>query len=222
MPARTIARLFLCLAATVDATSTQNTFYPTLDLDHYTLEAYPCNASTHQPEDPHRHVHETTNKPLTICVESVGEKATQDKIVVETIEAFQWTKNEADLVQVAIDDGMPFADGLTVFEGCPPNSLVCSFQTTVVSGYYNSSGEILGEGRVRLGRHSEARSLVGEQHRALAKASFGVQVELEEVGESDRPPLKGAAAGAAGPFARTQLISSGLVILVAWMVLGDF
>lgn len=222
MSARTIARILLCLSATAAGNASQDTFDPTLVLDHYTVDAYPCNASTHQPEDPHRHVHETTNKPLTICVEIVGEKASQDKLVVETIEAFQWTKNETGFVQVAIDDGMPLADGLTVFEGCPPNSLVCSFQTTLVSDYYNSSGEILGEGRVRLGRHFEARSLVGEQHRVLAKASIGVQVGVEAAGESDRPPLKGAAAGTAGPFARTQLVSSGMGILVAWMVLGGF
>lgn len=220
MSAQTIARLLLCLAATAAATATQDTFDPTLDLDHYTVEAYPCNASTHQPEDPDRHVRETTNKPLTICIEIVGGKTTHDQIVVEAIEAFQWTKIEPGLVQVAIDDEKPLADGLTVFEGCPPNSTVCSFSTTLVSDYYNSSGRILGEGRVRLGRHSDARSLVGQQHRALARAS--VQVGIEAAGESDRPPLKGAAAGAAGPFARTQLVASGLGILVAWMALGGF
>ena len=211
--------LFLCLLqaksihvlATASQESTVSKNANDSSFQNIAVQAYPCNPSTHEPEDPHPIIHQA-GSPLTICVE-VEEEG--NGITIEGIDSFSWTKKEPedvpDLFQVAIEDGTTPSDKSTVCD-CPPGSRICSFRSTLVSNFYESMGEIIGQGQVRLGRRRNQGQRV-----LSSSASMGVEVQVEQASESDRPSLK--TAGGTRPTKHWCILTS-LGIAVVWIILG--
>ena len=207
----------------------------TIESNTYEVEGYFCNPLTHERVD-----YEVVQQGglVTVCVET-GEQALKENIYLEGIQTFSWFREfeTFNLTQAAIEDSIAANNGLTFYE-CTPGSIICHFQSILMADFYRSKGEVYGIGMAKLtfGANDDVDDGSGAGRvRSLQqqrKLQSGRVLQLEGTGFDlvvnvaplDEAPSLTQTAGGVATIAQTRMmvltLASGLVMGIAWIVLG--
>lgn len=164
---------------------------------------------------------------ITVCVYPDADAAA-DGIVMNNIDSYTWRRQDPEVggvlppetYQNAIGSGTADANGLTTFTGCNGQD-VCVFDSILFAQFYETVGQVSGDGIATLQFDTARRALKGsrrqlQQADADAASEFGLNVDVNAL--DDGPGMLAPAGSSAATFGISAVVAFGGLVASALLL----